>query len=141
VIVDRSVCHAPAQVAQSLGLAPAHSVLRLERLRMISGKPCLLEEIWLPLPSFEALVQSDLQTWGDLLYPAFARLCDVHIRRASDTISFGQLAAAQAEKLKLPVAHPCAVVHRLAFDLGGRCVEVRSSRGDAYAFNYSVNIT
>lgn len=141
VIVERSVCHAPAQVGQSLGLAPAHSVLRLERLRMLSGKPCLLEEIWLPLPSFEALVESEPHTWGDLLYPAYARLCGVQIHRAADTISFGQLAAAQADQLKLPVAHPCAVVQRLAFDITGRCVEVRSSRGDAYAFNYSVQIT
>jgi GntR family transcriptional regulator len=141
VIVERSVCHAPAQVAQSLGLAPAHSVLRLERLRLLSGKPCLLEEIWLPLPSFEALVASEPHTWGDLLYPAYARLCGVQIHRAADTISFGQLAAVQAEQLKLPAAHPCAVVQRLAFDITGRCVEVRSSRGDAYAFNYSVQIT
>lgn len=140
-IVARSVCHAPEQVAQSLGLAPAHAVLRLERLRLLSGKPCLLEEIWLPLPSFEPLFDSDPETWGDLLYPAYARLCGIHIHRASDTIRFGQLAAAQAEQLKLPVAHPCAIVQRLAFDLKGRCVEVRSSHGDAYAFNYSVNIT
>jgi GntR family transcriptional regulator len=141
VIAERSVCHAPAQVAQSLGLAPAHSVLRLERLRMLSGKPCLLEEIWLPLPSFEAMVESEPHTWGELLYPAYARLCGVQIHRAADTISFGQLAAAQADQLKLPAAHPCAVVQRLAFDITGRCVEVRSSRGDAYAFNYSVQIT
>ncbi len=141
LIVQRSVCHAPAQVAQSLGLAPAHLVLRVERLRLLSGKPCLLEEIWLPLPNFESLTQSDPSAWGDLLYPAYARLCDVQIHRASDTIRFGQLAAAQAEQLKLPAGHPCAIVHRLAFDMGGRCVEVRTSRGDAYAFNYSVNIT
>ncbi len=140
-IVQRSVCHAPIQVAQSLGLAPAHSVLRIERLRLISGKPCLVEEIWLPLPSFAALVDSDPETWGDLLYPAFARLCNVQIHRASDTISFGQLAVAAAQQLSLPAAHPCAIVQRLAFDITGRCVEVRTSRGDAFAFNYSVTIT
>jgi GntR family transcriptional regulator len=141
VILERSVCHAPAHVAQSLGLPPAHSVLRLERQRMLSGKPCLLEEIWLPLPSFEALAQSDPGSWGDLLYPAYARLCGVHIHRAADTITFGSLAAAHASKLNLPAAHPSAIVQRLAFDITGRCVEVRSSRGDAYAFNYSVQIT
>jgi GntR family transcriptional regulator len=141
IILGRSICHAPTNVAQSLGLAPAHSVLRLERLRVIAGKPCLLEEIWLPLPSFEALAQGDPAAWGDLLYPAYARYCSVQIHRASDAISFGQLAAAQAAHLKLPAAHPCAIVQRLAFDITGRCVEVRSSRGDAYAFNYSVNIT
>ncbi|MFM7331170.1 MAG: GntR family transcriptional regulator [Brachymonas sp.] len=140
-ILQRSVCNAPAQVAQSLGLAPAHPVLRLERLRLIANKPCLLEEIWLPLPSFSALADSEPAGWGDLLYPAYADLCGVLIHRASDTISFGQLGAAQAQQLALPAAHPCAIVQRLAFDWAGRCVEVRSSRGDAFAFNYSVNIT
>jgi GntR family transcriptional regulator len=107
---------------------------------MLSGKPCLLEEIWLPLPAFEALTHSDTVAWGDLLYPAYARLCGIHIHRAADSISFGQLAAAHALHLHLPAAHPCAVVQRLAFDLAGQCVEVRYSRGDAHAFNYSVNI-
>jgi GntR family transcriptional regulator len=141
LILQRSVCEAPAQVAQSLELAQDHAVLRLERLRLMAGKPCLLEEIWLPLPSFEALAQGDPADWGELLYPAFAKLCGVQIHRASDAISFGQLTAAQAAHLKLPAAHPCAIVQRLAFDITGRCVEVRSSCGDAYAFNYSVNIT
>lgn len=141
VILERGMCHAPLSVAQSLGLPPAHSVLRLERQRLISGKPCLLEEIWLPLPAFEALVHSEPTSWGDLLYPAYARLCGVQIHRASDSISFGPLAAAHASKLSLPAAHPSAIVQRQAFDITGRCVEVRISRGDAYAFNYSVNIT
>jgi GntR family transcriptional regulator len=140
-IVQRSVCHAPAQVAQSLGLPPAYSVLRIERLRLIAQKACLLEEIWLPLPEFEALAEGATDAWGDLLYPAYAKLCGVQVHRASDTISFGQLAAAHAQQLNLPAAHPCAIVQRLAFDISGRCVEVRTSRGDAFAFNYSVHIT
>lgn len=144
-IVQRSICNAPASVAQSLALAPSHAVLRLERLRLLSGKACLWEEIWLPLPDFSALTESgsdsEPSTWGDLLYPAYAQRCGVQIHRASDTISFGQLAAAQAQQLNLPAAHPCAIVQRLAFDLAGRCMEVRTSRGDAFAFNYSVNIT
>jgi GntR family transcriptional regulator len=32
-------------------------------------------------------------------------------------------------------------VQRLAFDLSGRCVEWRSTRGDAHAFRYTVSIT
>jgi GntR family transcriptional regulator len=140
-IVSRTIRPAPEPVAQSLGLAREHPVLRLERLRLIAGEPCLIEEIWLPLPQFEPLVESDLAAWGDLLYPAFSRLCGVQIHRASDTIRFGRLTAAQAAHLKLPPSHPCALVQRLAFDLSGRCVEVRSSRGDAYAFNYSVHIS
>jgi GntR family transcriptional regulator len=71
----------------------------------------------------------------------FARKLQVHIHRALDDIGFGQLSAAQARPLGLPAGHPCAQVQRAAYDLSGRCVELRTTRGDAHAFHYTVNIT
>ena len=63
------------------------------------------------------------------------------IHRALDDIGFGQLSAPQARHLGLPAGHPCARVQRSAYDLSGRCVELRTTRGDAHAFHYTVNIT
>jgi GntR family transcriptional regulator len=51
------------------------------------------------------------------------------------------LTAAQAKSLDLQAGHPCAVVSRQAYDLAGRCVELRITHGDAFAFHYSVTIT
>jgi GntR family transcriptional regulator len=140
-IVSRQVAPAPAEAARRLGLGRGEDALRLQRLRSLDGQPCLLEEIWLPLPLFAALVNSDPATWGDLLYPMFAQACGVCITRAVDEIGFGTLTAAQARSLRLRAGHPCAVVTRQAFDLAGRCVELRTTRGDAHAFNYTVTIT
>ena len=140
-ILERKSRAAPSAVAQALGIGPGEGVLRLLRLRSFGGQPCLLEEIWLPLPRFEALAASDTTDWGDLLYPAFARLCGVHVHRAVDEIGFGLLGAAQAAHLKLPTGHPCALVSRRAYDLTGQCVEWRQTRGDANAFHYTVTIT
>jgi GntR family transcriptional regulator len=131
----------PAEVLRQLGRPPAEEALHLLRLRSIDGAPCLLENIWLPLPEFAALLDDDSAGWGDLLYPLYSQRCDVRVHRAVDTIGFGALSAAHARRLDLPAGHPCAVVKRNAFDMAGRCVEVRITRGDASAFRYTVNLS
>lgn len=140
-ILSRQALPAPTTVSRILGCGPGELALRLLRLRSVGGQPALHEEIWLPLPLFEPLAAGDVQAWGDLLYPLFAERCGVHVHRAVDEIAFGQLGALQARALNLPVGHPCACVQRQAFDLAGRCVEWRTTRGDANAFHYTVSIT
>ena len=132
---------ASAEVARRLGTARGDPVLRLNRLRSLGGQPCLLEEIWLPLPMFAPLLDWPLADWGDLLYPMFAERCGVAVTRATDEIGFATLSAAQARHLELPAGHPGVTVTRQAYDLGGRCVELRITRADAFAFHYTVTIT
>jgi GntR family transcriptional regulator len=140
-IASRQTLAAPAEVARRLRIGQGEEVLRLQRLRSLGGQPCLIEDIWLPLPLFAALSQGDTAEWGDLLYPQFAQRCSVHVTRAVDEIAFGTLSAPQARTLRLNAGHPCAIVTRQAFDLIGRCVELRTTRGDAHAFHYTVTIT
>ncbi|MDB5966207.1 MAG: Transcriptional regulator, GntR family [Polaromonas sp.] len=140
-IVSRHSLVAPADVARRLGLARGDAALRLTRVRTLSGQPCVYEEIWLPLALFAPLADSEVSAWGDLLYPLFAERCGIHVHRAVDEIGFGVLAAAQARHLALGAGHPCAVVTRSTYDLSGRCVEVRYTRGDAHAFHYTIAIT
>ncbi len=140
-ILARHALAVPSDTARQLGMAPGELALRLRRLRSVGGQPALFEEIWLPLPLFAPLQEGDPATWGDLLYPAFARLCGVNVHRAVDTIGFCSLAATPARALGLPAAHPGARVQRLAYDLAGRCIECRTTLGDAHAFHYTVAIT
>jgi GntR family transcriptional regulator len=140
-ILQRGRVNAPVAVSRALGIGSGEQVLRLHRLRLMGNQPRLLEELWLPLDLFAPLADDELSTWDDLLYPMFARKVRVHIHRALDDIGFGQLSAPQARHLGLPAGHPCAQVQRSAYDLSGRCVELRTTRGDAHAFHYTVNIT
>ena len=140
-ILSRQGVEAPAEVAQALAIGKGEPVLRAKRLRSLGGQPCLLEDIWLPLPAFAALTNDPVDAWGDLLYPLFAERCGVHVHRAVDAISFDRLSAAEARSLQLGAGDPCAKVTRQAFDLAGRCVEYRITRGDAHAFHYTVSIT
>lgn len=140
-ILARDKVGAPAAIAQALGVAAGAACLRLKRLRLLDGRPCLYEEIWLPLPLFARLARTDTATWPDLLYPLYATACGVHVHRARDEIGFGTLTATQARQLALAAGDPCAVVTRTAYDLQGRPIEARVSRGDAHAFHYTVTIT
>lgn len=140
-IVSRQPVVAAAEVARRLGIARGDPVLKLQRLRSLGGQPRLFEEIWLPLPLFALLLEMPPAEWGELLYPFFAECCGVGITRATDEISFANLTAQQARALELPAGHPGVAVTRQAYDLAGRCVELRVTRGDAFAFHYSVTIT
>ena len=139
-ILRRHIELASSEVADAFGLPHGTSVLQLQRLRSISGQPCLLEQLTLPLPLFDALALSDTAAWGDLLYPMYQRVCNVSIYRAEDTVSFGLLTAEQAELLQLDAGHPCAQVQRRAFDMHGHCMELRTTLGDAFAFQYTAQI-
>ena len=140
-ILARQSVVASAEVARRLGIARGDPVLRLERLRSLGGQPRLLEEIWLVLPLFAELATLPLAEWGDLLYPLFAERCGVAVARATDEITFAPLTARQLRALELPPGHPGVAVTRQAYDLAGRCVELRVTQGDAFAFHYSVTLT
>ncbi|HEY9067460.1 MAG TPA: GntR family transcriptional regulator [Burkholderiaceae bacterium] len=140
ILARQSVAASP-EVSRRLGVSRGESVLRLQRLRSLGGRPCLLEDIWLPLPLFNALLDGPVDDWGDLLYPLFAERCSVAVARANDEIGFAPLGAAHARHLELSAGHPGVVVARQAHDLAGRCVEFRVSRADAFAFHYTVSIT
>jgi GntR family transcriptional regulator len=139
-ILKRHVELAASDTTDALGLPAGASVLQLQRLRSINGQPCLLEQLTLALPLFDALAQSDTAAWDDLLYPMYQRVCNVSIYRAEDSVSFGLLTAEQAALLQLDAGHPCAQVQRRAFDMHGHCVELRTTLGDAFAFQYTAQI-
>jgi GntR family transcriptional regulator len=131
---------ATAQEAHVFGLTKTAQVLQLERVRSLGNEPCLLETIVLPLPLFGKLVDSDTDAWDDLLYPMLQQRCGVVIQKTQDSLSFSQLNATQAKRLKLAAAHPCVLVERQAFDMAGRCVELRTTRGDAFSFKYTTQL-
>lgn len=131
---------ANAQEVHDFGLTQGAQVLQLERLRSLDAEPCLLETIVLPLPLFGGLADSDTRAWDDLLYPMYQQRCGVVIQKTQDSLSFSQLNATQAKRLKLAVAHPCVLVERQAFDMAGRCVELRTTRGDAFSFKYTAQV-
>ena len=139
-ILSSRMRSASTQEIIAFGLTKSAQVLQLERLRSLGNDPCLLETIVLPLPLFGKLAESDTDAWDDLLYPMYQQRCGVVIQKTQDSLSFSQLNATQAKRLKLAAAHPCVLVERQAFDMAGRCVELRTTRGDAFSFKYTTQL-
>ena len=139
-IIEKRVVKASTDIAAALQIAPRESVLALTRVRTLAGVPCMFERIWLPLPRFAALATLNKSQWDDLLYPMFQRLCGVTVYKADDSVTFclGEIEVVHALHLR---AHaPCARVERRAFDMTGRCVELRHSFGDALSFQYTAHL-
>ncbi len=126
--------------AHAFGLGSSGQVFQFERLRTLRGEPCLLETIALPLPKFGALAESDASDWDDLLYPMYQSRCGVLIHHAKDELSFSQLGAREAKRLHLAAGHPCVRVVREAYDIAGGCVEMRTTKGDAFSFKYTAQV-
>jgi GntR family transcriptional regulator len=139
-ILSSRMRSATVQEAHTFGVVKGAQVLHLERLRSLANEPCLLETIVLPLPLFGKLADSDTDEWDDLLYPMYQQRCGVVIQKTQDHLSFSQLNATQAKRLKLAAAHPCVLVERQAFDMAGHCVELRTTRGDAFSFKYTTQL-
>ena len=139
-ILTTRLRHATEQEAHVFELQPKAQVLHVERLRSVNHEPCLLETIMLPLPLFGALAESNSDNWDDLMYPMYQQRCGVLVHKTQDSLSFSQLNATQAKRLKLAASHPCVLVERQAFDIAGRCVEIRTTRGDAYSFKYTAQV-
>lgn len=137
----RQIVAASTELAIQLGIRAGGNVLHMVRTRWLDDAPRLLENIWVDARRFSAMVASEPAEWSDLMYPEYASRCGVVVHRATDTIEFGNLNAADARLLQLPARHPCVMVSRQAFDIAGGCVEVRVTRGDANAFHYTVNLT
>jgi GntR family transcriptional regulator len=139
-ILSTRIRKATRHEALALGLTDDAQVFQFERLRSLSQQPCLLENIVLPLPMFGPLADLDSSAWGNLLYPMYQARCGVVIAQANDALSFVPLTASQAKRLLLKAGHPCVLVERQALDMRGNCVELRVTRGDAFAFKYTAHV-
>jgi GntR family transcriptional regulator len=131
---------APSAVSQALGLIPDAPVIRLVRLRLLDAQPVLAEEIWLPRVLFQALLDTDLQLHGPLLYPIYENLCGQVVAYAEETLTAESVSDVHARLLHIPQNSPVVVIERLARNYAGQPLEWRRSRGHASHFRYSVEI-
>lgn len=139
-ILLREARPAPAAVREALGPDAGGEAIRLIRTRLLQGRPILSEEIWLPAARFAPLLETPLTEIGDLLYPAYERLCGEIVARAEETLTVGIADATDAERLGIAEGEPVVVIARLAFGFDARPIEWRVTRGAAKDFRYHIDI-
>ncbi len=135
-----AVSDPPEEVSRALRLNRRERAIRLLRLRLLDEKPFLREEIWLPHARFAPLLTADEAEIGDLLYPAYERICGEVVGRAEEVLTVGAAGSEDARLLELEFGEPVVVIERLAFGFGGQRLEWRRSHGLAWNFRYKVEI-
>lgn len=138
-VLDLKTITLDAEIAKLTGWS-CKTLLKIHRARLINGEPVLYETIYLPLPKFKKLASYQSKDFEDLLYPMYAKSCDVAVIKAKDQVGFELMKKTDAKALGMKEGHPAVRVNRIAFDLTGKPVEFRSSVGNAMAFQYSAEV-
>lgn len=130
----------PADARKALQLRSGERAIRLARLRLAEETPFLSEQIWLPHERFAPLLDTPEEAIGDLLYPAYERLCGAVVARAEEELSVGVADADDARLLRLDRGAPIVVVERVAFGFSREPIEWRRTHGAASTFRYKIEI-
>ena len=117
-ILGQTLHRPPAWVAAHLGSGRA---LRLERLRLLSGRPAVHQLSWVRLPVGAELRTADLSETS--LYAAIAEH-GVVVHRASEVLRPELLAAPAAELLRQAAGTPVFVSDRITYGLDDQPVVV-----------------
>lgn len=140
-ILARSLETPPTAARQALGLGEEERCIRLERLRLLDGKPLFHEQIWLPHTRFAALLDVDPEDFGNLLYPFYEAHCEQRIASARETLTVETASAEVAAALGVDASSPVVVIERIARGYDRSPLEYRLSRGGAATFRYQVEIS
>jgi GntR family transcriptional regulator len=117
-------------VAEQLGLSQNDPVVHLERVRLGSGEPLLLEQARLPAERFPGLLAFDFERRS--LYDILADRYDTPIVRARETVEPVTLRRREADLLGVPTRSLALQINGIAYAATGDAVETARSfvRGD-----------
>jgi GntR family transcriptional regulator len=144
--VPTSIAHrlearpARAEEAAALALPARERVVALERLRLVDGRPVILEAITLPVTLFAGFALPLGQVLEDELYVHYQRHHGVTVLRVEERLT--AIAAPPEAALRLEVAEgsPLLAISRVAFDVLDQPVEHRATYLRTDALRYAVEL-
>jgi GntR family transcriptional regulator len=123
-ILSVELAVADARAAAALALRSGARVVRIERVRSLAGRGCIVERIVLPRALFPGLEKRDLP---NNLYELYRSDFGVTIVRASERLKAIAATPRDARHLGLKAGAPLLSIDRTAFAADGRPVEWRLS--------------
>lgn len=124
-LLDCCRLRAPADVARQLGLRTGDAMVQVRRLLHASGRPIVLDEIWLPGSLFKGLTAERLNQYQGPMYGLFEAEFGVRMIRAKEKIRALAADALSAELLQVAPGSPLLSVERLSHTYHDRPVELR----------------
>ncbi len=113
------------EAARLLGIKLADPIVIVRRLLEFSGKPVVVDEIYLPGDVFGGLTLEMLKNWQGSLYSLFESEFGVRMVRAEERLRAVAADRSSAELLGVKEGSPLLSVERVSFSYGGRAVEWR----------------
>ncbi len=113
------------EAARVLGLKLGDPIIILRRLLEFSGKPVVLDEIYLPGDLFGGLTLEMLKDWQGSLYALFETQFGVRMVRAEERLRAVAADRVSADLLGVPEGSPLLSVERVSYSYGDRPVEWR----------------
>ena len=124
-LVTARIEPAAQHVAVSLDLPAASPTIYLERLRLASGEPLLLEQVHVSAERFTRLLNFDLE--HNSLYDVLAERFGARVVRAREAIEPVMLRTREARLLHRKPRTPALLVEGVAFEASGNPVEFARS--------------
>ncbi|MBI4756309.1 MAG: GntR family transcriptional regulator [Betaproteobacteria bacterium] len=113
------------EVARVLGIEAGAPVIVLRRVLKFSGKPVVVDEIYLPGDVFQGLTLELLKEHQGSLYSFFETRFGVRMIRAEERLRAVAADRASADLLGVREGSPLLSVERVAYTYGDRAVEWR----------------
>lgn len=144
--VPTSIAHSletrPARGEEAAALAlPRHArVVAMERLRLLEGRPVVLEAIALPAALFAAFALPLGRVLEDELYVHYQRHHGVTVLRVEERLTAIAAPPEAAARLDVPEGSPLLAISRVAFDVLDQRVEHRRTLLRTDARHYAVEL-
>lgn len=133
-VLRQEVRSATMDEAAKLRIAPASSVIQINRLRGMDGTPVCYDVVVLPEQRTQALATADLTDAS--LYEALRQHCGIVVHRSAYSLVASVADAELAKLLGMGVGAPVLVGDEVGYTVEGTpvLVGVNQYRGDAYRF-------
>ncbi len=140
-LLDCRRLRAPADIARALSLKPGDTVVEIRRVLHFSGKPVVLDDIWLPGHLFKGLTVERLNEYKGPMYGLFETEFGVRMIRAEEKLRAVLANQADAALLGVEVGAPLLSVERLARTYDDQPVELRRGlyRTEAHHYRNELN--
>jgi len=116
---------APADVARALNLQLGEDVIEIRRVLSFSGRPVVLDDIWLPGHMFKGLTAERLSQYQGPMYGLFESEFGVRMIRAEEKLRAVLADESVAPLLKVVPGSPLLSVERLSRTYDDQPVELR----------------
>ena len=116
---------ADGSTAQGLAIKPRASVIEIQTLLKIDGRPAILDRMRLPASLFPDLTESVFAQREGTVYGLFQDRYGVNVVRAEEFITAVAAGTEAASSLQVPVGEPLLRIERRAFTYKDQPVDMR----------------